>query len=1244
MAEAVALVLDDSKTHVLPQWNEFLQNPNVGCQLGVTTSNTAGDPELTCSFTQAGLWGFEFDTSANNIQFGTTDYNLASSVIIGLLPSTETPSVKPSTTSSAAATSSTTASSTTSATTPALSDILQKFGVADSSGNIPFDNGLYPSDITQGGGLAPGGVPIPPPPSPGTLIQTIVKAIGTALTFQVDPTDNRNAFWLTPGQTMRTDVALTFIPSGDSTGTVLQDLSTAIYSHLGINLSTLFSSFKMVVQKTAIGYQMSHTDASTGTPVTTTSIHIASYYSLAFQFAAGPFLFWVTLNGAGVNLTILQNPTSPAANFFTLTGLSESSVTPILSGILSAPRVLKVSATIDDTVGTYWSITLGLSWGSFDIYLNYDSSTSTFSGGLVPGNFYSTSADQLQPDFAVSKAMIAPAGYAPTYKYDIRNLSSELSTLPSSLPTVIASATISYQVTSKTLSLAAQLIAPPPPPPTSTDPQVPAPFIWDELGVRLVVGSGLFSCSLATDFLLENPLDLTDLGMIGVNIDYQSGDWLLSGFAQNLNGAMLFDFFDPNYKKSLLSVLGKLEIPQLQVVYTYAAGGTATSFAFVGVVQVGLIQLRLFYQYASSNAGGKTAATATLPGAQSSFLPDDAPVPPLTVQPPSDPSNPSVNKVQTDWSFECDLGASAPNGQTATLATVIDSIVPGVAGSLPTFVSGIEIPSVDSGRSPITIKVAKHGTDQIAFAFQVDIEHISFTFAQIGDKDTTKTKKLLRIAVDGLPKIPSIPLIGDLVQPFDALEYLWVSDSGGFLKSEVTALNSMVLPADNQLYFPANVGQSANAQASTADTVVIVPGHHFIVIQGQQAVLDHVFATATPAVSKPITPSLAVETPATSGSTGTSGAVTSGNTTTINSASSVAAPSSPPSKGGLTLNLGPLTISAISLQYQEQGGAPQISITLNATFAMGPMILELIGFGFSVPLLGITLDNLKSLAGHMSPVLSGMDVSFNQPPLLIAGGFEHIVTATNDDEYLGAIGISFPPYNFIGVGEYAVLDGYKSVFLYAKLNGRMYFSTSSSDIHCMIPDKLTISAIITLEFAEITGVRMGFGYNSFVRAPDINELTSFPFIDDAVTASAGGDPFSIVQTMTQTTPPWVTPKADEYWLAAGLSASAFDCLTVTAVAMLEVKSGGFDLAMYGDAVAMMPPDSPSREECVVYIELGLAIDFNMAQGYFRVEAALAPTSFLLVPQCQLTGGFALVYWFGVRKAAGIIVNNTLTFL
>jgi hypothetical protein len=90
MAEAVTLVLDDLQKTVPPEWTGFLQDPNVGCVLGVTASTTTGaDPNLTCTFTPAGLWGIKFDTSANCTQFGTSDYNVDNSVIIGL-PTTST--------------------------------------------------------------------------------------------------------------------------------------------------------------------------------------------------------------------------------------------------------------------------------------------------------------------------------------------------------------------------------------------------------------------------------------------------------------------------------------------------------------------------------------------------------------------------------------------------------------------------------------------------------------------------------------------------------------------------------------------------------------------------------------------------------------------------------------------------------------------------------------------------------------------------------------------------------------------------------------------------------------------------------------------------------------------------------------------------------------------------------------------------------------------------------------------------
>jgi hypothetical protein len=79
-----------------------------------------------------------------------------------------------------------------------------------------------------------------------------------------------------------------------------------------------------------------------------------------------------------------------------------------------------------------------------------------------------------------------------------------------------------------------------------------------------------------------------------------------------------------------------------------------------------------------------------------------------------------------------------------------------------------------------------------------------------------------------------------------------------------------------------------------------------------------------------------------------------------------------------------------------------------------------------------------------------------------------------------------------------------------------------------IADELTgVTALVTLEFATISGIRLGFGFNSVVRSPRIDELTDFPFIKTTVTPGASDTPMAILKAMT---PMWVTPKENSYWV------------------------------------------------------------------------------------------------------------------
>lgn len=173
---------------------------------------------------------------------------------------------------------------------------------------------------------------------------------------------------------------------------------------------------------------------------------------------------------------------------------------------------------------------------------------------------------------------------------------------------------------------------------------------------------------------------------------------------------------------------------------------------------------------------------------------------------------------------------------------------------------------------------------------------------------------------------------------------------------------------------------------------------------------------------------------------------------------------------------------------------------------------------------------------------------------------------------------------------------------------------------------ISFIALVTLEFATISGVRLGFGFNSMVRSPSINELADFPFIKTSGAAGASNNPMAILQSMD---PLWVQPKQDSYWLAAGMTITAFDVVAITAVAVFAFRDAGVVISIFADAVAQMPPDVRDTTKMLLYVEMGLVAELNFIDGYFRVEASLAPTSFLLVPECHLTGGFALAYWFGV---------------
>jgi hypothetical protein len=394
------------------------------------------------------------------------------------------------------------------------------------------------------------------------------------------------------------------------------------------------------------------------------------------------------------------------------------------------------------------------------------------------------------------------------------------------------------------------------------------------------------------------------------------------------------------------------------------------------------------------------------------------------------------------------------------------------SNSLPGFIKDINVVTTANDHlvgfhcSSLTSQTSSGAVPRAIFLLDVSITSpdasLEFTIEQISSQLSSSpdpiTKRLLRVSAGKLPLLDKLPVVNLLPQPWQKLQYMW-SPADGLTRDEVAALNSLLTldGSDNQLYFKPATKDDADP-TSTSDNVVLVEGHHFVVVYNGQAVVDHVFGSNEDQPQPP--PGSPPQ------------------------ASSEPAGGKPPSKGTIQLHTGILDITAVSLQYKQ----PDLYVFLDATLALGPLELSLIGFGIGLNIGAIKLNDLSTIVTGLDFQLHGLSVSFDEPPILISGCFYHDTIQNGnatEDVYRGGIAVEIPPYTFVAVGEYAVVTvnsvEFKSVFVYAKLDG----------------------PIIDLEFAMLEGLRIGFGYNSSVRSPAVEELAQFPLIDDSSSSSAG---------------------------------------------------------------------------------------------------------------------------------------------
>lgn len=578
------------------------------------------------------------------------------------------------------------------------------------------------------------------------------------------------------------------------------------------------------------------------------------------------------------------------------------------------------------------------------------------------------------------------------------------------------------------------------------------------------------------------------------------------------------------------------------------------------------------------------------------------------------------------WNFKAGIGATSPN---SSVKSMIKSIAPSIVDMIPDFLD-LTLQPLQPGAPPegleiVQIRGDSGGLGALVFKLSIGIEEGGgiLTFYQIQYHAPTTAgakppppKRVVAFSVNRFPQLPTIPLAGDGIKlPFDEMDIIWVHLEPEDPAAGLTRKDLQLLGPDQPLRYkdPSSSQKSAaGASPSTSNDseVVITTGFHFMAVDGGTVVLDYQFGHKADTPPTPDSPEgkPSSDTPATP------------STVTKPSTLQQQNLGGDPATAPLQKTLGPLTISNVALGLKNNS---IISLSLNATCKLGPVEFELLGFSISFNMAKAKLNKLSTLIPDIS--LDGLAASFDKPPLELAGIFEH-----KGATFSGGMIVGLPPYTLMALGSYA------DIFLSA--NGRVVAAATvqpagGSTVHSLFVFAQLNGPLAELEFAEITGVKLGFGYNSRLVNPTVNSIYQFPLIADLAAGANASDPLSVLTSFCEPANgnAWVINEPDNYWIAVGFTVIAFELLKVTAAVVLEFNPT-LVLNIFADAVAAMPKGDPN--ESFVYVELGIIASFDFEKGTLQVDGQLSPNSFILAPACRLSGGFALYSWFPGSPYAG----------
>ena len=522
------------------------------------------------------------------------------------------------------------------------------------------------------------------------------------------------------------------------------------------------------------------------------------------------------------------------------------------------------------------------------------------------------------------------------------------------------------------------------------------------------------------------------------------------------------------------------------------------------------------------------------------------------------------------WSFMAKLSDDRPDPIEASFGDFLASIFSDASEELPDFLKELGFtvkakPDTASTEADDSIELVVTKLDQTYMVLGVTatVGDFEFAYAQITDGSTKDGSNVKRILKFGVGKLPSLNV--PLVDDFEQPfdEMDFFWTNADLLASDVEKINSVVF-ADNQHPIVYPAPANKASQPAPSNNPVIVKGLHFSVVLQERN-----------------TPTCVLDYPFSSNTAPTA--------TEDSVDDPVVDPPNATGTGPLVKTTGTLNLKSLSLKVSGS----TVAIGFDAYVNLDAFQCYLQGFAVSFSLSKIQKFELSDV----SVGVQGIGIQLTCPPVSIAGSFAHQLGL-----YSGGVAVDVDPYSILAGGEYGTPAGqsFDMLFAFAQLNG----------------------PLVELEFGSINQVTGGFGHNSSLTIPAASNITQFPFLSSG--KPPGNGPLGILAGFLDAKPAWINPQLGSMWIAAGLQAEAFQELDIDAVVTLDLGSDVI-FGIFADCNATVPDKNSS----IVFAraEMGLEAIVDFGKGVVQIEGQMTPRSFVLDPNCHLTGGFALCYWF-----------------